>query len=65
MRLTIRLDHEKDKVEIGNDDIGFGEFEGSSKELAWAQRFAEYLEGEGIEVDVEESEEEEKPKKRR
>ena len=67
MAVTIRLDHEKDTVEIGNDEIGFGKFEGDAKGLAWARRFAEHLEEEGIDVDLEEADddEDEKPKKRR
>ena len=54
MAVTIRLDLDKDIVEIGNEEIGFAKFEGSSKDIAWARRFAEHLEEEGVDVDVEE-----------
>ena len=67
MAVTIRLDLEKDSVEIGNDEIGFASFEASSKDIAWARRFAEHLEEEGVEVDLEESneDEDERPRRRR
>lgn len=54
MAVTLRLDLDKDIVEIGNDEIGFAKFEGSAKDIAWARRFAEHLEEEGVDVDVEE-----------
>ncbi len=67
MALTIRLDAEKDTLEIGNDDIGFAKFECTSKDVAWGRRLAEHLEEEGIDIDLEEADEEEeaKPKKSR
>lgn len=55
MAVTVRLDLDGDKLEIGNDEIGFATFEASSKDIAWARRFAELLEEEGVEVDVEET----------
>lgn len=67
MAVTIRLNLEKDTVEIGNEDIGFAKFEGNSRDIAWGRKFAEYLEEEGIDVDLEESDddEEERPRRRR
>lgn len=56
MAVTIRLDLDGDTVEIGNDEVGFAKFDATSKDIAWARRFAEHLEEEGVEVDVEESE---------
>lgn len=63
MSVTIRLDLDNDKVEIGNDDIGFAKFDCTAKDIAWAQRFAEHLEEEGVEVDLEERDEDEEPRK--
>lgn len=69
MAVTIRLDLENDQVEIGNEEIGFAKFDCAQKDFAWAQRFAEHLEEEGVEVDIEEKDddddEEPLPKKRR
>lgn len=67
MAVTIRLDLENDKLEIGNDEVGFAKFDCTQKDLAWAQRFAEHLEEEGVEVELEEKDEDDEPraKKRR
>lgn len=55
MAVTIRLDLDKDKIEIGNDEIGFSKFDATPKDIAWARKFAEHLEEEGVEVDLEEA----------
>lgn len=55
MPLTVRLNLDHDKVEIGNDEIGFAEFDATSKDIAWARRLAEHLEEQGIEIDLEET----------
>ena len=66
MAVTIRLDVDKDTIELGNDEIGFAKFDGSSKDIAWARRFAEHLEEEGVDVELEEPDEDvEQPKRRR
>lgn len=55
MAVTVRLNLDDDQVEIGNDEIGFGTFDATSKDIAWARRFAEYLEEQGVETEVEET----------
>lgn len=65
MGVTIRLDVGNDLVEIGNDEIGFAKFEVTPKDIAWARRFAEHLEEEGIDIDLEENDEFDEPRKKR
>lgn len=55
MAVTIRLDLDNDTVEMGNDEIGFQKFDASAKAIAWARRFGEHLEEEGVEVELEEA----------
>lgn len=54
MAVTIRLDVDGDKLEIGNKEIGFAKFECTAKEIRWARKFAESLEEDGVDVDLEE-----------
>ena len=58
MAVTIRLDVDKDVIEMGNEEIGFAKFEASAKDIAWARKFAEHLEEEGVDVEIEESDDE-------
>lgn len=53
--VVIRLDIDNDKIEIGNETVGFAKFECSAKEIRWARKFAENLEEDGVEVEVEET----------
>ena len=65
MAVTIRLDVDKETIELGNDEVGFAKFEANSKDIAWARRFAEHLEEEGVDIDLEENDEDDEPRRRR
>lgn len=55
MALTVRLNLDEDFIEMGNDEIGFAKFDATSRDIAWARRFAEHIEEQGVEVDLEEN----------